>query len=891
MMNQVLFEYNGRFCLVYLDDILIFSDTLEEHAEHLAKVLQRLKDHELYAKPSKCVFASESLEFVGHIVGGGEVRPVPAKVQAIKDWPRPKSARDLRQFLGLASFYRRYVKGFARLAAPLSELLRESDPDVRRKKTRPIVWNVSCQLAFDALKEALSSEPVLIQPDPQAPFTLETDASDWAVGVVLLQLGSDGRLHPVAYEGRKLQGAELNYPVHEKELLAIKYGLEKFHYYIDNGQTTTIVTDHESLQYLQTTRRPSRRLARWVASFQQYDLVIKYRPGKDAVVPDAISRRPDFMEDTPGNVLKQPLRLNAIAGVDELEWLDALKTYLQSQTLPINPSLAEHIQRTASDYIVREQDSDLVLYRVFKDDSYEAPYLAPEFRQDLLRHVHQEFGHLGNPGLMGVLRPRAFWPGMEKDVQEFVHNCPQCQVSQRSRPGLERERAHPLVDAKIRPFERWGLDLIGRLPTTPNGNRWIITAIEYVTGWPVARALKEATEEEIARFIHEEIYTNYGAPREIISDNGPNLIGAGVAHYVKQLATRHRTTTPYHPRTNGKVENLNGLIGRMLTKYLVGKPTRLWDEYLHQALFAARIRIHTVTKKSPFYLLYGLSPRIPSDPNTPIPDDAEPEDPEERLKNVAHVRTLANELLLNRAIRTKRIHDEAVKETSLQPGTWVLVRNEGPEKFQPRWFGPYRILKAHPLGTYALEEPSGRVLQNLINGSRLIEANVSDPEDLWSSSAQNAALKRKGLTIERPIEVRTIVDAYEPDPISYRDLSTITKAEWERRERSGEHSGKVGEGDSIAERILARRRGRKVVGFDGLPADRVARGTELQEQSPDEYEYQYGPDSTASDTSSVAELSQGDEDPMEDVSVDVRDRPNAQKSDFMDFEGSFAVVI
>jgi hypothetical protein len=221
----------------------------------------------------------------------------------------------------------------------------------------------------------------------------------------------------------------------------------------------------------------------------------------------------------------------------------------------------------------------------------------------------------------------------------------------------------------------------------------------------------------------------------------------------------------------------------------------------------------------------------------------------------------------------------------------VLVRNEGPKKFQPRWFGLYRILKAHPLGTYTLEEPSGRVLQNLINGSRLIKANVSNLEDLWFSSAQNTALKRKGLIIKRPIEVCTIVDAYKLDPIFYRDLLTIIKAKWERCKRSGKHLSKIEKRDSIAEQILARRCGRKVVGFNGLSADRVARSTELQEQSPDEYEYQYRPDSTALDTSSVAELSQGDEDPIKDISVDVRDRLNAQKSDFIDFEGSFAIVI
>ncbi|KAL1954574.1 hypothetical protein VTO42DRAFT_1050 [Malbranchea cinnamomea] len=561
MMNSILMEYNGRFCLVYLDDLLIYSNTLDEHVEHLELVLGRLAEHKLYAKPTKCVIASQSVEFVGHIVGGGEVRPVPAKVDVIKEWPVPKNVRKLHQFLGLTSYYRRYVRGFAKIAAPLSELLKEPDAELRSKKRRPIVWNAACQLAFQTLKDALTSEPVLIQPDPQAPFTMDSDASEWALGCSLMQNDSEGRLRPVAFEGQKLRGAELNYPTHEKELLAIKFGLEKFHNYVDNGQPITVITDHESLQYLQTTKRPSKRLARWVQSFQQYDLIIKYRKGDDNVVPDAISRRPDFVENRPANLSDTPISLNVMeASEDEEKWHSALMQYLRTGDVPNDRGLAKRIPKEAEQFTIGHLEDDEILLRKYDDCT--APYLKPQFRLDLLRRLHREFGHLSNPGLMGVLKPRAFWPGMEKDVQWYVHQCPNCQVAQGSKKSLEREEAQHLVDARI------------------------ITAIDYATGWPLARAVRDTTEEEIGRFIHEEIFINYGAPREIISDNGTNLVGGAIQHYVHLLKARHRTTTPFHPRTNGKVENLNGTLGRMLTKYLVGKPTRLWDEYLPQALFA-----------------------------------------------------------------------------------------------------------------------------------------------------------------------------------------------------------------------------------------------------------------------------------------------------------------
>jgi hypothetical protein len=169
---------------------------------------------------------------------------------------------------------------------------------------------------------------------------------------------------------------------------------------------------------------------------------------------------------------------------------------------------------------------------------------------------------------------------MRQDVEEVARLCPNCQVSQGTHKSLEREAAQHMVTAGIQPFERWGIDLIGRLPTTPNGNRWIITAIDYATGWPVAKAVPDATEEAIGQFLYEEIFVHYGAFKEIISDNGPNLMAGAVEHYIRLLRAKHKTTTPYHPRTNGKVENLNRILGKMLTKYLMNKPTKAWDLYL-----------------------------------------------------------------------------------------------------------------------------------------------------------------------------------------------------------------------------------------------------------------------------------------------------------------------
>ena len=399
---------------------------------------------------------------------------------------------------------------------------------------------------------------MLVQPDPMKPYTIETDSSDFGNGMALYQEGDDKKLHPVAFDGRKLRGAELRYPTHEKELLAIKDALQKWHHYIENGLPITIITDHDSLKYMNTVQKPSKRLARWIDEFQQYTLIIKYRPGNQAVVPDAISRRPDF----------NALLLRAIE-----DYIPYIRYFLQSHSIPVDASGAARAQiiADADKFIL---DDDGVLYRKVKEGIM-APYIDFQFRGDLMQKMHNQYGHLSYQSLANILESRAWWPTMVKDIYQFIAACPNCQMQQRQHPSQERENVKIITDPFIQPFQRWGIDLIGRLPITMHGNRWIITAIDYATGWPIAKAISKADEEAIADFIYNEIYMHYGAPQEIFTDGGKNLWGGVVQRYLDKIKTLHKGTSPYHPRTNGKVERLNGIIGTMLGKMLLNKPTKL----------------------------------------------------------------------------------------------------------------------------------------------------------------------------------------------------------------------------------------------------------------------------------------------------------------------------
>ena len=211
-----------------------------------------------------------------------------------------------------------------------------------------------------------------------------------------------------------------------------------------------------------------------------------------------------------------------------------------------------------------------------------APYIEPLFRGDFMERMHTQFGHLSYAGMANAIETRGWWPNMARDIRHSISARPNCQVVQRQRAGQEKEYAHLVTDPFIQPFQRWGIDLIGILPKTNNGNRWIITAIDYATGWPVAKAIPRVTEEAIADFIFDEIYMHYGAPQELFSDGGKYLWGAVLQAFLKKMGTKHKGSSPYHPRTNGKVECLNGILESMISKLLFGKPTKHWDLYLDQ---------------------------------------------------------------------------------------------------------------------------------------------------------------------------------------------------------------------------------------------------------------------------------------------------------------------
>ena len=282
LMDRVLRNEIGKFVHVYLDDINVFSETFEEHLQHLAIVFQRLRDAGLRLNPEKCEFVRKSLHFLGHVVSEEELGPDPSKVNKVQDYPVPTNVRDLRGFLGLASYYRRFIQGFSRKAAPMYQLLR---------KGVPYEWTDQQQKAFESLKRLLTTAPILRYPDFDRPFILHTDASTTGLGAVLAQKDDEGLEYVIAYASRSLNKAERNYSVTELECLAAVWAVKTFRVYL-YGTEFDLVTDHTALKWLLNLSEPQGRTARWVVQLQEYQFKVLYRRGVAHQNADALSRIP-----------------------------------------------------------------------------------------------------------------------------------------------------------------------------------------------------------------------------------------------------------------------------------------------------------------------------------------------------------------------------------------------------------------------------------------------------------------------------------------------------------------------------------------------------------------------------------------------------------------------
>ena len=736
LMEKVMAGLQWEILLIYLDDVIVFGQTVTETVERLRVVLDRLRNAGLKLKPSKCHLFKRAVTYLGHIVSSEGVATDPNKVQAVAEWPIPKCVKDVRSFLGLASYYRKFIRGFAEIASPLHALT---------EKSREFVWTESCQRAFDELKGRLLTAPILSYPIPEENFILDTDASGEGIGAVLSQV-QDGAERVVAYASRKLSKPERNYCVTRRELLAVVVHLKKFKQYL-YGQKVTVRTDHAALRWLLNFKNPEGQLARWMEVISEYDFVIEHRPGKKHANADGLSRQQckqcgreeAVSNDTTGDMSEgHPQRVEflvrGVVAQPSLSGDKIRKAQLEDDTMnwvirskeegKIRPEWKTVSHWSAANKSYWSQWDQLevregLLYKRWESDDGTSVrmllVLPNEFRKEILGELHggQLSGHLGVSKTLAKVKYKYFWPGMSADVRSFLRVCDLC--AKRKSPA--KKRLAPLQQYRVGvPLERVAIDLLGPLPKTDSGNQWILVVGDYCTKWMEAYALPDATASTVALKLVNEFVCRFGVPQELHSDQGTNFESGVFREMCRILGITKTRTTAYNPKSDGMVERFNKTLVNMVSVMLDPiRRQRDWDEFLPYATFAYRCTPHDSVGESPNMMMLGREVSIPIDLVTKcseVQDDTCTDFAEKLRSNLQQAHGRARECLGKSAQRQKKNYDRRASEHGLKEGQFAWLFNPAKKrhlspKLQLRWEGPWLILKRMSDVTFRIQLKRG----------------------------------------------------------------------------------------------------------------------------------------------------------------------------------------
>lgn len=737
LMERIFGAQNCRSLLLYLDDVIIFSSTIDEHLQRLGAVLDRLKQEGLKAKLEKCHFLQEKVHYLGHVISGDGVATDPGKVDVVANWPRPQQVADLRSFLGFASYYRRFVAGFAKLAAPLHHLVAEFTGKRRgRPPSRPLseAWTERCEQSFEELKARLVSSPVLAYADFSLPFILEVDASYSGLGAVLSQEQA-GKVRPIAYASRGLKPSEKNmnnYSSMKLEFLALKWAMsEKFREYL-LGQKCVVFTDNNPLSYLSTAKLGATE-QRWAAQLSAFDFTIKYRPGRTNGNADALSRQVSLPGSStspgvmaPGTAI--PLSLQELLAnppmVQVTQAATAVLPTHSSADLKVlqasDPVIGQFQQfwrrqrgptteerRSAcksllelSRQLNRVTENDGVLYRrISHPDGEELlQLLLPErLRPEVLQALHEQHGHQGFQRTLELVRRRCYWPGMTQDIQQWCQRCERCSMAKDPGPAIRAPLGHLLA---AKPNQIVAVDFTVLEPCQ-NGLENVLVMTDIFSKYTQAIPTRDQRAPTVARVLVQEWFYRFGVPGRIHSDQGRCFEGAIIQQLCALYGVEKSRTTPYHPSGNGQCERFNRTLHDLLCT-LPPSRKRDWAACLPQVVFSYNTTPHQSTGESPYYLMFGQEPQLPIDFLLGRVEEPRPGQVHdwvaEHQKRLRIAFDGARERLEAAAHRRKTRHDSTIREKPLTEGQQVLLRNHavrGRNKIQDKWTSLiYKVLKS-----------------------------------------------------------------------------------------------------------------------------------------------------------------------------------------------------
>ena len=728
VLSDLLLKCSSPICRVYFDDIIVASVSVDDHVSMLRKVFARLREANLKLKLPKCRFLQEECKFLGHYVSREGIATCPDKISAVRDWPTPKNVKEVRQFVGLASYYRRFVKNFAELAAPLNAVL---------SKDVPFSWTSACELSFEQLKKCLTTAPILAYPDyseASSPFILDTDASAYGIGAVLSQEQA-GTVRVIAYASRSLTKSERNYDTYHRELLSSVTFIQQFRCYLV-GRKFLLRTDHMALKALLTSSDPRGKKARWIEVLSDYDFEIVHRKGKAHQNADSLSRSPALLlaeEKQTGDatfigaVVSQPMIVmqpaldvlssedlrSAQAGDPDIQ--QVLSWYDHDTASFVRPpdtelaSTSQVIRRFATELQHFSVVRDILWRRSFVDENEVFLFVVPEsLKSAAISSVHDLAGggHLGCNKTLSKCKVRFFWFGMTASVELHVRCCQICaQASSKSSHGVASLGS---LQAGYR-FERVCLDIVGPFPPSARGYRYILVVVDSFSRWAEAYPLVNMTTETVAEAFVLGWVAVFGVPESLHSDQGTQFTSRVFQQMCTMLSMTKTRTTPYHPAGNGLVERVNRTIVSLLRAH-VKENEENWDKVLPLVMLAYRSAVHRATGFTPAKMMLGAEVRLPSDLVFGLPPRAKAQSTPQFVsaleKSFHTVFESARQIDSASHLFQKDYYDLKVHGPSLvvNDNVWLLntaiPQGSGSKKFKWPWTGPYTIIEQrHPVYT------------------------------------------------------------------------------------------------------------------------------------------------------------------------------------------------
>jgi transposase InsO family protein len=637
VMHSVLRNENWEKCLVYLDDILIFGRTMEEHNDRLATVLTRIRDSGLKLSPSKCHFAKKEVEYLGHVISSAGIKTSQRKIDKVKNWPSPNNETELRSFLGLCGYYRRFIKNYSSIVAPLEKLC--TTPNNKKCKANfsksQWIWNSHHEESFLHLKYCLTHAPILAYPCKIGRFILDTDACHESIGAVLSQM-QNGEEKVIAYASHKLSKSERAYCITRKELLSVyKYVLLFKHYLY--GRQFTVRTDHQALTWMLNWKKPNTsQYCTWIAELECYDFEIIHREGKLHGNADALSRVPQCQQcDIKHADPKQRRNIKTLDCEEENNARSAERILCKISTSSVkwNKEADEDINVILK--LLRDGKVDQVYPKELNGSSQSAHFLwnkrdrlrirgsllhlvndKDEYalviphsqRQWLVRTTHEALGHPGVTKTLSTLKGSYYWPGMEQTTRLVVNTCKGCAQRKTGNAGLQPP-AQTITTGF--PFQKICIDITGPLPPCRSGERFILGIIDCFSKYSALIPLKSTDSKTVAGALMAKWICIFGAPLSIHSDRGSNFESELFLELCKIFRIKKTRTSPYYPQSDGMIERLFRTAKDML--YATVKTfKREWKDVLPIVEMGLRSTIHCSTKVSPFEIVFGGKMRIPN---------------------------------------------------------------------------------------------------------------------------------------------------------------------------------------------------------------------------------------------------------------------------------------